>query len=168
MLVATLTPSRPPVRQSGRIVGLPLAAGLIVASGAVLLVASLVHTDREQIHDALSAICRDAEQGRMDAAQTYLDDHVGIGIPMVGKKDLLDWGQKALGTYHPRQLKLRNLNTIVAGANATTTAAMWVELPEYGFVSLDWRFQWAKRPQGWRIIRVERPGKDDLNAWQTP
>lgn len=145
-----------------------VAGGLVVASVALVLAATLVLTDREQINDNLAAICRDAEQGRLDATQTYLDDRVGIGIPLVGKKELLGWARQALDSYHPRQIKLRNLNTLVAGLNATTTTGMLAELPEYGMINLDWRFQWAKRPQGWRIIRVERAGKDDLGSWQSP
>jgi hypothetical protein len=132
----------------------------VLLAVVVALTAHLVMTDREQIAAALKAIAASAEAGDLSAAAGYLDaDCVGAGYrgSRLEREELILLGQQALRKYPVQTVRLSNVETKIAGANATTTLNTHVTFRSGERYRLDWKVQWAKRPAGWRIVAVELP-----------
>jgi hypothetical protein len=131
-----------------------------VLGGIVALTAHLVVTDRERIVAALKDIAASAEAGDLTAAAGDLDptcvgvDRSGDAIPAPA---LIALGQRALRTYPVQRVRLRNMVTDIAGANATTRLSTEVTFRTGERFRLNWKVQWAKRPAGWRITAVDLP-----------
>jgi hypothetical protein len=152
-------------RRAGRLLvamTIPPVLAVIIA-----LVAHLVVTDRERIHDALSAISDSAVAGDLKAAETYLDPNLRgpmRGATFMNRDRWLTVGRSMLERYKVESVKLNQVDTTIAGPNATTRLEMTVTVKDYGPVRIGWQIQWAKRPDGWRVTELTVLHPDFLSA----
>ncbi len=133
-------------------------------AGAVILAARLVETDREEITRALHEIAASAQAGHLDAARRYLDPACRMplaGGGVVGPAEMIDLGRRALKRHRVARVTVSAVEITLAGGRATATLTTQVMLPEAGLYALRWQVQWARRPAGWRIVRVE-PARPEL------
>jgi len=134
------------------------APALALALG---LTAALVRTDREQIASALKAIAAATESGDIDSAAIYVDPDCrspGPGRTLISKAVLLEIGRRALDRWQVSDVRVSGVKTNLAGPNATTELRTRVRFRSQGvqqWIFIGWRVQWAKRPAGWRVMRVE-------------
>ena len=138
---------------------LALAAGLLAA---------LVQTDREQIHQAMQDIAAGLEANSLERAENYLDANFAAPLPggmSLARQQILAIGRTALDTHRLTSIKLDKVQTQTAGANGTTSVVTRVESAE-GVIYITWRIQWAKREAGWRIIRLELVKPDFLREFK--
>jgi hypothetical protein len=138
---------------------LALAAGLLAA---------LVQTDREKIHQAMREIGAGLEANSLEPAEDYLD--ANFAAPLAGgtsltRQQILAAGRTALDTHRLTSIKLDKVQTQTAGANGTTSVVTRVETAE-GVIYITWRIQWARREAGWRIIRLELVKPDFLREFK--
>jgi hypothetical protein len=130
-------------------------AGPPILAGIVLLVATLVVTDREQIIQATHTIARDAEAGDIAAAGTYLDDkYSGLGV---NKPGVVAIGKTFLMKYRVTHVGFTRLTVEVYGDHAAMHAATLITFGDEGKAAIVWDVQWVKRPAGWRILEVAEP-----------
>ena len=131
-------------------------AGPPVLAGIVLLVATAVVTDREQIIQAAHTIARDAEAGDVAAAQTYLDDrYSGLGV---NKPGVVAIARAFLTKYQVTHVGFTRLTVeVYRDGRATMHAATIIAFGSEGKTAIVWDVQWVKRPAGWRILEVAEP-----------
>jgi hypothetical protein len=121
------------------------------------LVAHFVVTDREKIAAAMDEIGNGVCHGCLVPASHYIDANYRVPLPLGGSLDrdqLLAMAQTAIQEHRITDISFHDIDTKVAGANATTLVGTRLTLNE-GMFDVSWRLQWAKRPDGWRIVRVE-------------
>lgn len=133
-----------------------------VLAAAVALTAHLVVTDAEKIASALEEIAAGVEQGDLAPAELYVDVDCrspGRGGRIVDKAELLGRARREMDRWKISAARPGSVRTEVAGANATTTLGTRITFSggQLGGQVFDigWRLQWARRPAGWRIVRVE-------------
>ena len=147
-----------------------------VLAGAVFLTAALVETDREKIAAALGAVGAAVERNDLPAAAQYIDANCrspGPGEAFIDKAELMTIARQALDRWQVTDVRLRHIDTKVAGANATMQVDSRVAFRSGSYgdqsINIGWRLQWAKRrrspdsdasrigasPPGWRIVRIE-------------
>lgn len=149
----------------------------VALAAAVALVAHFVKTDREQIAEVLDEIASGAQAGSLEPARAYLDPALKVPAPgMVGlvvrfnREQFLERARTALATYPIRSAEVTHVQTSIAGANATSIVETHatIEFAEYRGTApfnATWKLQWAKRPEGWRIVRLEVLSPARLANW---
>ena len=139
-------------RGTGRIDRALLVAPIL--AGLVFITAALVVTDPEQIRAACDEITRAVNRREPASIARYLDTEFG-------------------GAFHTPDSALRQLDNNIERHNVTNVRFKIMDLDfmedraftklrtrvmaALGSASLDWRISWIKRPDGWRIIHVDRP-----------
>ncbi|MGA2265991.1 MAG: hypothetical protein ABSH10_06115 [Phycisphaerae bacterium] len=131
-------------------------AGPPILAGIVLLVATLVVTDREQLIGAAHAIACDAETGDIAATEAYLDDsYSGLGV---NKPGVVAIARSFLKKYRVTHVGFTRLTVeVYPGGRATMHAATIISFGSEGSTAIVWDVQWVKRPAGWRILEVAEP-----------
>ena len=132
--------------------------GPVAVGGAVAVTAALVVTDRERITSALEAIAAAAEARDLLSAAGHLDpgcEGVRPGGRPLTREELIVVGQAALARHPIARIRAGDVDTQIAGANATTTLRTRVTFTTGEQFTLRWKVQWARRPAGWRIVAVE-------------
>lgn len=139
-------------RGTGRIDHALLVAPIL--AGFVFTTAALVVTDREQIRAACDEIARAVNRRELAPVARYLDSE------FAGAFHTPDSAIRQLGNEIKRhdvtnvRFKIMDLDFMEDQAfmklRTRVTAAL-------GSASLNWRISWIKRPDGWRIIHVDRP-----------
>ena len=147
-----------------------LAIPLGIAA-VVFAVETLVVTDREHITNGLREIAREVEtfhgQPHLEAAQRYLAEDVVVdfgseaGGVNLTKDQALKAARLVLDRSPITNVRFMNLQVEVREHSADTEFATFIsfETRELGpqNTSLQWTLRWSKRPEGWRIARVEKP-----------
>ncbi len=136
-----------------------LAAGAILA-GIVLLVAALVVTNREQIQSACDEIAEAVNHRDLASVGRHLDENF-VG-PYQPTEKLIRLADNAIRQYNLNTISLRILNLELTDRQAIMKLRTWFRVgtagdEEIGHAVLDWKIFWIKRPNGWRIIEVDRP-----------
>jgi len=136
-----------------------LAAGPILA-GIVLLVATLVVTNREQIQSACDEIAEAVNHSDPATVERYLDEN--FAGPYRPTEKAIRLADKAIRRYNLNAISLKILNLEFTDRQATMKLRTWVRVgitgdEVVGQAVLDWKIFWIKRPDGWRIIEVDRP-----------
>lgn len=128
----------------------------VVLAGAVFIVSAAVLTDGERITAAARAIARDIEAGKTDVLAEYLDDQYR---GFCGTKPrAVKTCESVIARYGPLVITFRRLEVQPAGQTAEVQATTLIvpskrrasSLP----VQMTWNVRWAKRPQGWRVVRA--------------
>ena len=144
-----------------------------VLAAAAVLTAYLVKTDREQIAEAMEAIGRSVESGKLDGARAYLDASVRAPLPAGGglnRQEIVARGEDVLRRHPVSKMSLDDVKTTVNGPNATTevvTRMTFVGGSPVGgeALQISWRLQWVRRAEGWRLTRIELVKPFWLAAW---
>ena len=145
-------------------------AALAVVAVVVLvgLLAHFVQTDREQIDAMVKDAIANVEAGNVDAACEYLDDPC-IAPGTLGAAVPKDWyviaARTALSHRPVRKIYASSPETEVTGDKAVTklTATIITETGE-GIRGSQWRLEWTRTPDGWRIGRVQIVAPDGLRS----
>ena len=136
-----------------------LAAGPILA-GIVLLVAALVVTNREQIQSACDEIAEAVNHRDLASVERHLDED--FAGPYQPTEKLIRLADNAIRQYNLNTISLRILNLEFTDRQAIMKLRTWFRVgttgdEEIGHAVLDWKIFWIQRPDGWRIIEVDRP-----------
>ena len=143
-----------------------LAAPLL--AGAVALTAWAVETDREQIHAALHEIAAGVRVGDFAPAERRLDPDCRMpagGRVVVGADKLIALGRAARTRHGVADVAIAGVNLTLDGESARTRLITTVTLRTGERLLLRWALAWAKRPAGWRIVRVELTGPEGIAEW---
>ncbi len=123
------------------------------------IVAHCVVTDREQIAQAMGEIGEGVCHNCLAPASRYLDPSYNVPLPLpiggtLNRDQLLGLANVAIQNHHVSDISFGQVETKIAGHNATTLLETRVSINEGSFY-ISWKLQWAKRPDGWRIVRLE-------------
>ena len=129
----------------------------LALAGVVALTAWLVVTDREKIQQTLASIAADVKAGRLDNLGDYVDDSYADGRN--NRQQLVDRARQALRSITIESMKLSNMavQTDTLPATATFKAQARVVHPMAGTadVPTNWKVDWVKKGDRWRISRVQ-------------
>ncbi len=132
-----------------------------VLAVAIGLTAWLVRTDREEIAAVIQAVGAAVERRDLAAVGEHVDANCrspGSGRTVIGKDELMAIARAALARWTVTEIRLRNIETELAGANATTLidSRVFARSDRFGQQVRDigWQLQWARRPAGWKITRL--------------
>jgi ketosteroid isomerase-like protein len=146
-------------RTRGRLAALAPVPVLVLG---VALIDHFIQTDRERIAASLKAIAAALERHDVSAAAEYLDPACrapASGERFLDREELIARARRAIATYGVRAVSVRDVQTEVSGAIGTTRLTSRVTFGGGTLtgqsLSIAWVLQWARRPAGWRIVRVE-------------
>ena len=136
---------------------IPPALALIV-----LVVSTLVETDREKFIAAAKDISRSFEAGRMDRIPRRLDpnftatiDNVALTKPMVEA-----FARTSKGKYRIGKVSLTDVEVTVTGKQARMKAVTRIQFAAEGMsgqTKLAWNVLWIEQPEGWLVLEVPEP-----------
>lgn len=128
----------------------------VLAGGTVLLDA-LVETDREALQRAAREIAADFQAGNIDVAVGYVaESYTGFGD---NRDALIARARSELKRLDIRTVNLTNFQVHIEGMNAemAVTSTIHLQGGQEGTYAFRWKLQWARLPEGWRIVHVAMP-----------
>ncbi len=146
--------------QPGNRVTIGLLVPLVLA-GAVFYISRAVVTDRERISAATQAIIQDIRDGNTDLLAEYLDDEYRgfCGTkPQAVETCRLAIDRHGLGVVTVKQLEVQ-LVDLTAQMQVTTLIVPSKRGAGSRPIRLKWEIEWAKRLQGWRIVKATVMGR---------
>jgi len=128
----------------------------LLAAGVVAL-AALVETDREQILRAVDEMARDAEAGKVDAFERWLDDQFTGAYG--AKAKAIDNARAEIRRYQIKEVAvMKKLTLDIAEDRARLRLSTIITFRDIGDkIPLMWDVRWVRREPGWRVLEVDQP-----------
>ena len=123
------------------------------------IIAASVETDRERIIIITEEIVEYGNRHDMTSAATYLDED--FDYRGKNREEAIQRAEEGFEIYKINSITITAIRVEVEGdhAEARINTMMKMDDSEFGRESIPvlWNVQWIKRPQGWRILKVEQP-----------
>lgn len=141
-----------------------LAAPPILA-GIVLVVSTLVVTDREQILAAARDIATNFERGDMAEIVRHLDEDFTATLEgqTIGKPAVEAVCSRARQRYSITEIRFHRPQVQVNGGSAAMSLITIIKFEfegASGLTSLRWEIRWVKKGGSWKILRVQEPVRE--------